>query len=213
MTPPRTPPVPTMAGSSGAPEGRIAARGTGVGARIPPVDMDGETEQQPTPPLPTEIAVLAWASLAGQVVVLADRGVNQVNGVSLLGSMALGALLVGYVAAGVIRARPVRVALAWIVLVVSLVAECVGLGYLDGLREAIVALASLATTVVALVALYRFGRTPWYAWQRTRPPSRHGASIRGLVAIGVVVGVLGGVVGVPEDSDDGIDMTVRVAER
>ena len=38
-----------------------------------------------------------------------------------------------------------------------------------------------------------------------------GASIRGLVAIGVVVGVLGGVVGVPEDSDDGIDMTVRVA--
>ncbi len=176
------------------------------------MSMDGGIEQA-TPPLPTEIAVLAWASLAGQVVVLADRGANQANAISLLVSMALGALLVGYVSAGVVRARPIRVALAWIVLVMSLVAETVGLAYVDGFEEGVVGLASLATTVVSLAALYRFGRTRWYAWQRTRPSTHLGAPIRGLVAIGVLVGVLGGVVGVPEDAETGVDMTVRVAEK
>lgn len=172
--------------------------------------MDGELNEQGTPPLPTEITVLAWASVAGQVAVLVRQGANSGNDTSLLISMVGGALIVGYVAAGVVRARPVRVALAWIVLVLSLVAELIGLAYVDALGDAVVALVSLATTVVALVALNGFRRTEWYAWQRTRPPAHVGAPIGRLVAIGVLVGAMGGVAG---SSEDGINMTVRVAER
>lgn len=172
-----------------------------------PVSLDGGTGQPATPPLPTEIKVLAWASLAGQVAMLGLQGVRVDDDSPV--SMVLGAVILGYVSAGVVRARPVRVALAWIVLVVSLVGELIAMAFVDALGDAVLALASLATTVVALVALFRFSRTDWYAWQRTRPPRELGAPIGGLVAIGVLVGVLGGVAGA---SDDGVRMTVRVAE-
>jgi len=172
------------------------------------VSLDGGFGQQATPPLPTEIKVLAWASLVGQVVMLARQGLRVDDDTPV--SMLLGAIIVGYVAAGVVRARPVRVALAWIVLVLSLVGELLALAYVDALGDGAILVASLATTVVALVALSRFRRTDWYAWQRTRPPRDLGAPIGGLVAMGVLVGVLGGVAGA---SDDGVRMTVRVAER
>jgi hypothetical protein len=174
------------------------------------VNVEEGVEQQGTPPLPSEIKVLAWASVAGQVAVLVRQGMNSGDDISMLLSMVGGAVIVSYVAAGVVRARPVRVALAWIVLVLSLVAELIGLAYVDSPGEAAIALGSLGTTVVALVALNGFRRTAWYAWQRTRPPTHLGARIGGLVAIGVLVGVLGGIAG---SSEDGINMTVRVAER
>ena len=79
------------------------------------------------PPLPSSIWVVAWASLAGQAVLLAWQGVRPDDEVSLVLSVVLGALLVGYVSAGVVRARTVRLAFAWVVLVLSLIAELVGL--------------------------------------------------------------------------------------
>ena len=176
------------------------------------MDVAEGVEQQRTPPLPTEIKVLAWASVAGQVATLARQGLRSGDDTGMLISMVGGALIVGYVAAGVVRARPVRVALAWIVLVLSLVAELVGLAYVDALGEAAIALASLVTTVVSLVALYGFGRTAWYAWQRTRPPTHLGAPIGELVVLGALVGVLGGLVGVSEDGAN-MTMNIRVAER
>ncbi|CUR60512.1 membrane hypothetical protein [metagenome] len=168
--------------------------------------------EQGTPPLPTEIKVLAWASVASQVALLVRQGLRVGDDISLLLSMAGGALVVGYVSAGVVRARPVRVALAWIVLVLSLVAELIGLAYVDALGDAAIALAHLATTVVSLVALYGFSRTGWYAWQRTRPPTHLGAPIGELVVLGALVGVLGGLAGTSEDGAN-VTMNVRVAER
>lgn len=69
---------------------------------------DGRVEQ-PTPPLPRSIWVVAWASLAGQVVMLVRKGGRLDDQVSLVLSVVLsvvlGGILVGFVSAGVVRAR------------------------------------------------------------------------------------------------------------
>jgi hypothetical protein len=145
-----------------------------------------------TPPLPKSIWVVAWASLAGQAVLLLQQGGRLDDEVSLAGSVVLGALLVGYVAAGVVRARTVRVVLAWVVLVLSVVGELVGLVSVDDLGQGLLLTFSLTTTALALGGLASFRRTDWYAWQRTTPPAHEGAPIGQLVAIGLLVGVLGG---------------------
>lgn len=49
--------------------------------------------------------MVAWASLAGQAVLLVRQGMRLDDEVSLVLSVVLGALLVGYVSAGVVRAR------------------------------------------------------------------------------------------------------------
>lgn len=76
------------------------------------MSVDGGERPAATPPLPRSIWLVAWASLAGQAVVLVQRGGRLDVAVSLFGSVVLGALLVGYVCAGVIRARTVRFVLA-----------------------------------------------------------------------------------------------------
>jgi phosphoglycerol transferase MdoB-like AlkP superfamily enzyme len=175
------------------------------------VSVDGGVEPRVVaPPLPRSIWVVAWVSLAGQVLLLVQEGVRHDDAVSLVGSVVLGVLLVGYVSAGVVRARTVRLVLAWVVLVLVLVADVASLVSADGPGGATVAGLSLVTTVVSLAALATFRRTDWYAWQRTRPPTHLGAPIRQLVAIGVLVGALGGIAATAED---GLHMSVRVAER
>ena len=154
--------------------------------------------------------MVAWASLAGQAVLLVRQGGRLDDEVSLVLSVVLGALLVGYVSAGVVRARTVRLVLAWVVLVLSVIGEFVGLVSVDDLGQATLAVFSLATTAVALAGLARFSRTDWYAWQRTKPPVHDGAPIGQLVAIGVLVGVLGGLIG---PVDDGFDVRISGADR
>lgn len=172
--------------------------------------VDGGVAQRgATPPLPRSIWVVAWASLAGQAVLLVRQGGRLDDEVSLVLSVVLGALLVGYVSAGVVRARTVRLALAWVVLVLSAIVEVVGLAPVDS-GQAALAVLSLATTAVALAGLARFHRTDWYAWQRRRPSAHEGTPIGQLVAIGVVVGVLGGLTG---PVDDGLDVRISVAHR
>ena len=171
-------------------------------------DHGGTEQPRATPPLPTSIWVVAWASLAGQVLVMFRQGGRHGDEVSLVVSVVLGALLVGYVSAGVVRARTVRLVLAWVVLVLSLIGELFSLGSVDDLGQAALAVLSLATTVVALAGLARFRRTPWYAWQRSKPPAHEGAPIGQLVAIGVLVGVLGGLTG---PVDDGLDVRINAA--
>jgi hypothetical protein len=150
------------------------------------VSVVGGVEQPgATPPLPSSIWVVALASLAGQAVLLVREGARLDDEVSLVLSVVLGALLVGYVSAGVVRARTVRVVVAWVVL-------------------------SLATTAVALAGLARFRRTDWYAWQCKKSPVHDGARIGHLVTIGVLVGVLGGLIG---PVDDGLDVRISVADR
>lgn len=175
------------------------------------MSVDGGVEQQgATPPLPSSIRVVAWASLAGQVLLVVRQGVRHDDEVSLVLSVVVSALLVGYVSAGVVRARTVRLVLAWVVLVLGLIAGLVGLISADDLSRAAVAVLSLTITAVALAGLARFRHTDWYAWQRTRPPVHAGAPIGQLVAIGVLVGVLGSIAG---PVDDGLHMRINVAER
>jgi hypothetical protein len=164
------------------------------------------------PPLPGSIWVVAWASLVGQVVLVLRQGVRHDDMVSLVGSVVLGVLLVGWVSAGVVRARTVRIVLAWVVLVLGLAAEVVGLFQADDPGGAALATLALLTTVVSLAGLAAFRRTEWFAWQRTRPPTHLGEPIRRLVAIGVLVGALGGVA---SSADEGIGMRldIKVAER
>ncbi|TYL55007.1 hypothetical protein FXB39_05240 [Nocardioides sp. BGMRC 2183] len=175
-----------------------------------PVEPDGGRERQGVaPPLPRSIWVVAWASLAGQTVLLVSYGGRVGDEASTVISAGLGALLVGYVSAGVIRARTIRVVLAWVVLILSVLGGLLSVVSVDRLPRAVLAALSLATTAVALAGLARFQRSDWYRWQRSRPPAREGASIRALVAIGVLVGVLGGLVG---SVDDGVDLRVSVAD-
>ena len=175
------------------------------------VSVEGGAEHPgATPPLPSSIWVVAWASMAGQAVRVVPQGVRLDDEVSLVLSVVLGALVVGYVSAGVVRARTVRLVLAWVVLVLGLIAELVGLVSVDDLGQAALVILSLATTVVALAGLARFRRTDWYAWQRTKPSVHDGTPIGQLVAIGVVVGVLGGLA-VPVD--DGLNVRISVADR
>lgn len=175
------------------------------------MSVDGGADQPgTTPPLPRSIWVVAWASVAGQTVLLVRQGLRLDDEVSLVLSVVLGGLLVGYVSAGVVRARTVRLVLAWVVLLLSALGELVGLVSVDDGGRAVLAVLSLATTAVALVGLARFRDTDWYAWQRTRPSADEGAPIGQLVAIGVLVGVLGGLTG---PVDDGLDVHIRVADR
>ncbi|WP_148574894.1 hypothetical protein [Nocardioides caldifontis] len=169
---------------------------------------EGAAGPRATPPLPRSIWVVAWASVAGQVVQLVDQGFRSQNEVSLVVSVVLGALVVGYVSAGVVRARTVRVVLAWVVLTLSAIAELLRLVTADHLGDAFLVLLSVVSTFVALGGLLLFRRTAWYAWQRTRPPAGVGAPIGSLVAIGVLVGVLGGIVA---PVDGGFEAEVRVS--
>ena len=175
------------------------------------MNVDGGAEQRrATPPLPRSIWLVAWASLAGQGVLLVRQGIRLGDELSLLVSVVLGGLLVGYVSAGVVRARTVRLVLAWVVLALSALMELVGLVSFGEEGRPVFAVLSLATTAVALAGLTRFRRTDWYVWQRTKPPAHQGAPIGQLVTIGVLVGVLGGLAG---PVDDGPDVHIRVADR
>ena len=147
------------------------------------------------PPLPRSIWVTAWASLAGQVLLVVRHGGRVGDEASQVLSMALGALLVGYVSAGVVRARRVRIVLAWVVLTLAFIGGLADLVSIDGLGQAAPSVLALAAGAVSLAGLGKFCRSDWYAWQRTRPSAREGASIVQLVMIGVVVGALGGYVG------------------
>jgi hypothetical protein len=175
------------------------------------VSVEGDVEQPgATPALPRSIWVVAWASLGGQAVLLVRQGGQLGDEVSLVLSVVLGALLVGYVSAGVVRARTVRLVIAWVVLMLGVVGGLVGLVSVDDLGQTVVAVLSFATTAVALAGLASLRRSEWYAWQRTRPSAREGAPIGQLVAIGVLVGMLGGAIG---PVDDGLEVRANVANR
>jgi hypothetical protein len=160
-----------------------------------------------TPPLPRSIWVVAWASLAGQVLLVLRHGGRVDDEASQVLSMAFGALLVGYVSAGVVRARRVRIVLAWIALALAFIGALADLVSVDDLGQLAHAVLALAAGAVSLVGLAKFGRSDWYAWQRTRPSARDGASIGRLVVVGVLVGGLGGYVGLV---DAGVTTRVNV---
>ena len=172
------------------------------------MSVDGAVERRGvTPQLPRSIWVIACAALAAQVLLVIRHGGRVDDEVSQVLSIVLGALLAGYVSAGVVRARRVRVVVAWVVLTLSAIGGLADLVSVDGLRQAALGVLALTPAAVSLVGLAKFCRSDWYAWQRTRPPAREGASIVQLVVIGVLVGALGGYVGLV---DAGLTMRVNV---
>lgn len=160
-----------------------------------------------TPPLPGSIWLVAWGSLAGQVLLVVRHGGRVGDEVSQVLSIVIGSLLVGYVSAGVVRARRFRMLFAWVGLALGVIGGLADLVSVDELGRAAYAVLALAAGAVSLVGLAMFCRSDWYAWQRTRPSVRQGASIRQLVLIGVLVGALGGYVGLV---DGGLAMRVHV---
>lgn len=160
----------------------------------------GRGSTRPLPTLPTSLTVLAFASLAQQVVSLLVLGPKD-DGASYLISMAFGGLVVGWVAAGVTRARTVRLALAWLVLVIVSLALVVDLLTTQPDDTTLLDALTLAFTLVSLAALREFHRTDWFIWQRTLPSTEQGEPIGAVVAIGVLVGVLGGIIPVQHAAD------------
>lgn len=174
---------------------------------MPSVTVDGGVERRGmTPPLPRSIWLVAWGSLAGQVLLVVEHGGRVGDEGAQLFSMALAALLVGYVSAGVVRARRVRIALAWISLTLSLLGVLGEVVSASDLGEAAYEVPALVAALACVVGLARFHGSDWYAWQRTRPPVRAGASIAQLVVIGVLVGALGGYVGLV---DEGVSVRIN----
>lgn len=152
-------------------------------------------------PVPERLPAAAWAltgsCLAGQLLRLADIGVKPVDA-GWVPSMALGGLLVGWTASGVLAARTGRLAIAWVLFVLGVLADggtLVDAG-VDGLTGW--PLAHFLTSTAALLSLMWFTTTSYYAWQRTRPRVK-GPSTTPLVLVAVVVGLLGGVL--PADTD------------
>lgn len=146
-------------------------------------------------PVPERLPAAAWAltgsCLVGQLLLLADVGAKPVDE-ALVPSMALGGLLVGWMASGVLAARTVRLAIAWVLFVLGVIAGGLTLveAGVDGLTGW--PFTHFLTSTAALLSLTWFSTTPYYFWQRTRPRVK-GPSRTSLVLVAVVVGLLGGV--------------------
>jgi hypothetical protein len=137
--------------------------------------------------LPAAAWALAWSFVVGQLVSLVMHGTQPAEDWPL--SSLLGVVVVAFFSYGVLRARMVRF---WLVTVLNGVALVVFLVVLlDG--GTLADLVDLVMTAVQLGCLVWLYRTPWFAWQRTRPAG--GPSIRPLMLLAVLVGVLAGVIG------------------
>lgn len=153
--------------------------------------------------LPPQAWALGWACLAGQVFLVADRGLDQSNdAIFVLLSMTLGAALVGWFSAGVLTGRPVRTFVAAILL--GLAPLLYLLALLDGMGDDWVPV-HLATSVVELAALVAFVRTPYFREQRAqvRPA---GPPLGSVLVLALLVGALGGMVQDAGPSDAGVQL-------
>ncbi len=134
--------------------------------------------------------------MVDQLLLLVEVGAKQADD-GMLVSMAIGALVTGWVAVGVLRGRTVRLVIAGLVLVLSLLGY--GIECVDGGSDAALGWAGVqfVASAVSVAAFIWFTRTDYFAWQR-RGPQVGGPSLAPLVAIAVLVGVLAGVVNTPE---------------
>ena len=154
--------------------------------------------------VPGSAWLLGWASLAAQLVALADRGFANVPSAAV--SVPLSALVVTWVSYGVLRARMVRVWLAGIIL---------GLVSLFGLIALVVGpslgeLAEAVTSFVALGAFVTYLQSECFARYRAEP-DRAGPDLTGLVSLALVVGALGGLTATesgPADSSSGFHIRI-----
>lgn len=158
------------------------------------------TEQppQPAPPVPTAAWVLAWSCLAGQVLVLGERGAGS-SATGMLVSALIGAALVAWVSKGVLTARRGRLILVWVMSVLAVILYGVALVDTSAAGDPGWRFVHFASSLVQLGCLAWFTKTEYFTWQRSRPKEA-AAGLGGLILVAVLVGALGGVIGAPEDS-------------
>jgi len=163
--------------------------------------VDDTTPTEPPQPhgsdpisVPAAAWALGWSFLLGQVIALVDSGAQDASAWPL--SMLFGALLVVFFSYGVVRARMVRFVLVFILVALALLAELAGVVDGGGLGN----LAAVVLTGTQLGCLVWLARTPWFAWQKTRPTG--GPSVAPLMLIAVAVGVLGGIIGADTSTVD-----------
>lgn len=153
--------------------------------------------------VPPSAWVLGWASVAMQLVTLADRGIASEE--SALVSVPLAALVIAWVSAGVVRARMVRTCLAGIVLLLVTIAGVIDL--VDGASP--LELAGTAAAAVALGAFVSYVRSDCFgalrADRRAVPPG-----FGSLVVLAAVVGVLGGFTAPVDDPSRGSGVHLRI---
>ena len=149
----------------------------------------GHDGVRPVDQLPQSLWALGWASVAGQVLGLVERGPQDAS--SWAGSILLGAALVTLVVHGVVRARPIRFWFVVVVLCLSTLLGLIGLVTDPSPWDA----GYVALGVLQLFLLRAYHASDWFAWQRTRPSV--GPSIVPILLVAVLVGALGGVLGSP----------------
>lgn len=151
-------------------------------------DTGDSTATTAPPPLPRAAWVLAWSFVVGQLFSLVVHGTQPEERWPL--SMLLGVLVVVFFSHGVLRARMVRFWIVAVLLAIAVVAYLLML--VDGAAGPS-DVVDLVLTVVQLGCLVQLHRSPWFAWQRTRPAG--GPSLTPLMLLATVVGLLAGIIG------------------
>lgn len=151
----------------------------------------GTSEHPPVEELPAAAWWLGWSFLVGQVVDVVQRGFQDESAWPL--SILLAVALVVFFAHGVLRARMVRTVIVGVLLGLAALVELFAV-----LTGDVGEVLGLAFTALQLTLFVTFVRTPWFAWQRTRPAG--GPSLAPLLWIAVAVGVLGGLLGASADT-------------
>ena len=137
--------------------------------------------------VPAAAWAIGWSFLAGQLIQLAVAGTQDESAWPL--SMLFGVLLVVFFSYGVVRARMVRFVLVFVIVVLALLAELAALVDGGDLGE----VGAVVLSGIQLGCLVWLSRTPWFAWQKTRPQG--GPSLVPLMLVAVAVGLLGGIIG------------------
>lgn len=142
---------------------------------------------------------LGWTFVVGQVLELVERGPQDSDAWPL--SVLFGMVVVAFFSYGVLQARMVRFVLVVVLLMVAALGEL--LVALDTTEPGEVV--ALVLTLAQIGLLASFARSPWFAWQRTRPAQS--PSVAPVLALALVVGALGGLIGAEEST---VHLDVRV---
>lgn len=145
--------------------------------------------------LPASAWALGWVFLAGQVLQLLDRGVTRAGTSWALVSMVLSALLIAWFAAGVLRARPTRTFVVWLVMFIE-----VGLGLIAVVvplvtRTSVSGSSALgfAAALVEIFTLAVYCRSDCYLQLREGGSTARLPSLAGILILAALVGALGGI--------------------
>ena len=145
--------------------------------------------------LPTVAWVMAWLFLAGQTADLLALGASSSDLPWVMASMALSALVVRWFADGILRARTVRLVVAWILLSAATSLGLLGL-LVSWDQAGPAALVACAFTVAQLAALGVFCSSGYFKACR-RGTNVPRSALAPLLMIALATGLVGGLTAPP----------------